>query len=58
MQNLAFTLWMLLYPLSSTANAYLYEVKLRRSTTDRMRALSAALDLLTLLGVGYLLYRK
>lgn len=49
-------LWMLLFPLASTANAYLYEVKLRRSPTDRARALSAAIDLLTWLAVGYLLY--
>ena len=56
MRNLPFTLWMLLFPLAATANAYLYEVKLRRRPTDRARALSAALDLLTWLAVGYLLY--
>ncbi|HWS87979.1 MAG TPA: hypothetical protein VN282_13500 [Pyrinomonadaceae bacterium] len=58
MQDLTFTLWMLLFPLAATANTYLYEVKLRRRPTDRARALSAALDLLTRLAVGYLLYGK
>jgi hypothetical protein len=56
MPNLVFMLWMLPFPLSVTANAYLYEVKLRRRPSDQARALSAFLDVVTWLAVGYLLY--
>ncbi len=56
MKNLMFTLWMLLFPLASTANAYLYEVKLGRRPSDQARALSAFLEAVTWLAVGYLLY--
>lgn len=58
MKNLPFMLWMLLFPLSATANAYLYEVKLRRSPSDGARALSSAFDVVTWVWVGYLLYGK
>jgi hypothetical protein len=51
-----FTLWMLLFPLTVAANAYVYEVKLRRSYETPSRVLSGFLDVVTWLAVGYLLY--
>lgn len=56
MQNLLFTLWMLLFPLTAAAHAYVYEVKLKRRYADGHRSLSAFFDVVTWLGVGYLLY--
>jgi hypothetical protein len=56
MQNLLFTLWMLLFPLSAALCAYVYEGKLRRGYTDKHRALSSFLDVVTWLAVGCLLY--
>lgn len=56
MQNLMFTLWMLLYPLASAAVSYVYEVGLRRQYSQGARTLSVFFDLVTWLGVGYLLY--
>jgi hypothetical protein len=56
MPNLMFTLWMLLFPVTAAANAYVYEVKLRRSYETPSRVLSGFLDVVTWLAVGYLLY--
>ena len=56
MKNLPFTLWMLLYPVAAVACNYVQVAKLRRVYTDRQQGLSALFDLLTWLGVGYLLY--
>lgn len=56
MQNLMFTLWMLLFPLTAAAHAYVDEGKLKRRYTAGHHSLSAFLDIVTWLGVGYLLY--
>jgi hypothetical protein len=56
MQNLLFTLWMLLFPLTAALSSYVYEGKLKRRYDDRHRSLSAFFDIVTWLGVGYLLY--
>ena len=56
MQNLTFTLWMLLYPLACAASSYVYEVKLGRQYAASDRVLSAFFDLVIWLGVGCLLY--
>ncbi len=56
MQNLMFTLWMLLFPVSVAVNAYVYEVKLHRSYETPSRVLSGFLDVVTWIAVGYLLY--
>ena len=56
MQNLMFTLWMLLFPVAAAVSSYVYEGKLRRQYSPRARTLSVFFDLVTWLGVGYLLY--
>lgn len=56
MPNLLFTLWMLLYPLSAALHSYVYERLLGRRHDSGQRAAGAALDVVTWLAVGYLLY--
>ena len=56
MTNLLFTLWMLLFPVTAAATSYVYEAKLHRRYADGHRALCAFFEVVTWLGVGYLLY--
>lgn len=56
MTNLMFTLWMLLFPVASAVSTYLYEANPRRQAAPAGRGLAASLELVTWLGVGYLLY--
>jgi hypothetical protein len=56
MTNLMFTLWMLLFPVASAVSTYLQEANPRRQYTADGRGLAVFLELVTWLGVGYLLY--
>jgi hypothetical protein len=56
MQNLMFTLWMLLFPLTSAVSTYVYVVKVRRQYAAGDLRLAAFFELVTWFGVGYLLY--
>lgn len=56
MPNLMFTLWMLLFPVVSAVSSYLYEANPRRQVAAESRGLATFLELVTWLGVGYLLY--
>jgi hypothetical protein len=56
MTNLMFTLWMLLFPVASAVSTYLQESNPRRQYAAESRGLAVFLELVTWLGVGYLLY--
>lgn len=56
MLHLDFVVWMLLYPLVGLAEQYIDKVKLGKSFSDNVLALSALVKLVIWFYVGYLLY--
>ena len=56
MPNLMFTLWMLLFPVAAAVRRHLDAARRARPSDSAGRALSAFFEVVTWLGVGYLLY--
>ena len=58
MKNIAFTIWMIGWPLSQIISSYVYEYKIGREYTANGRALGTALELIIWVYIAVKLYES